>query len=282
MSMFRVVAPLLLTFIATASPLFAQSLYISNEPQESLELLDISTKQISTLYHIDGKPDDLVLNSQGQLIYSIPNLGQVQMYDPNSGVDSVVVSGVTEPWDLCIEPGGETMLIADHTLGQIVRYNFTTGVTTILTKKLGTVDGIAYDGYGNLYAVADHSTVVQVNPVTGAVLATLILEPHHSVNGGDGMTYDPYTGELWITHNGTLGFGVEEIFTNAKGFTGSFTLYPTPPGIHALDGIKSDGKGNLYIGAIYTVGVYNIPTQTLTQNIVVKGADGVSLVPGTY
>jgi len=50
----------------------------------------------------------------------------------------------------------------------------------------------------------------------------------------------------------------------------------------APDGIKSDGKGNLYIGAIHTVAVYNIPTNTVTRNIVVKGADGVSLVPGTY
>jgi hypothetical protein len=277
----RAVLPLIIALTAI-SPVFAQSLYITNEPQESLELLNIKTKQISTLFHLPGKPDDLVLNSNGQLIYSIPNLGTVYLYDPIKGVNSVLVSGVTEPWDLCIEPGGQTMLIADHTLGQIVRFNFSTGVTTILTKKLVTVDGIAYDGYGNLYAVANHNTIVRVNPVTGAVLQTLVLEPHHAVNGGDGMTYDPYTGQLWISHNGTLGFGVEEIFTNAAGFTGTFELYPTPPGIHALDGIKSDGNGNLYIGAAWTVGIYNIPTQTLTQNIVVKGADGVSLVPGTY
>lgn len=272
---------LTLLFI-TMAPAFAQQLYIANEPQMTLELLDISTNQISTLYSIGSKPDDLVLNSQGQLLYSLPTNGTVDLYDPKTGVNSVVVTGVKQARDLCIEPSGQTMLIAIYTLGQIVRYNFATGTQTILTKHLGTVDGIAYDGYGNLYAVANHNTIVRIDPVSGAVLQTLVLEPHHSVNGGDGLVYDAYTGELWTPHNGTLGFGVEEIETNASGFTGNFTLYPTPPGIHALDGIKSDGKGNLYIGAIYTVGVFNIPTQTLTHNIVVKGADGVSLVPGTY
>jgi hypothetical protein len=48
-----------------------------------------------------------------------------------------------------------------------------------------------------------------------------------------------------------------------------------------VDGIKSDGKGNLYIGAIWSALVYNIPSNTITENIVVKGADGVGLVPGT-
>ena len=49
-----------------------------------------------------------------------------------------------------------------------------------------------------------------------------------------------------------------------------------------MDGIKSDGNGNLYIGAIWTAAVYNIPTHTVTNDIVVKGADGVYPVPGTY
>ena len=52
--------------------------------------------------------------------------------------------------------------------------------------------------------------------------------------------------------------------------------------INAPDGIKSDGKGNLYIGALWTAVEYNIPTDTITRRFVVKGADGVALVPGTY
>lgn len=259
----------------------AQQLYISNEPKKSLELLNLANSQITTLYTATADLDDLTLNSAGQLIYSIPSLGEVDLYDPVAKTNKVLVTGLKYARDLEIEPGGQTMLIAIYTGGKIMRYNFTTGTTTLLVQKLGTCDGITYDPYGNLYAVANHNTIVQINPATGAVLKTLVLEPHQGVNGGDGLTYDPYTGSLWATHDGTLGFGVLQIPVSASGFSSSFSLYLTP-GVTALDGIKSDGKGNLYIGAIHTLAVYNIPTNTVTKDIVVNGADGVSLVPGTY
>lgn len=267
--------------LAITSTSLAQQLYIANEPKKELELLNLETGALSVLYTLTADLDDLIVNSQGQLIYSIPSLGQVDIFNPTTGVNSVLVSGVKYARDLEIEPGGQTLLIAIYSPGSIVRYNFSTGAQTTLIKHLGTCDGIAYDAYGNLYAVANHNTIVRIDPVAGTILQTLVLEAHQGVNGGDGLTYDTYTGELWATHDGTTGYGVEEIFTNASGFTGAFTLFPTPT-VHAPDGIKSDGKGNLYIGAIHTAAVYNIPTNTVTKNIVVDGADGVSLVPGTY
>jgi len=272
---------MVLVFVLFTASVSAQELYISNEPKKSLELLNLANSQITTLYTVTADLDDLTLNSAGQLIYSIPSLGEVDLYDPVAKTNKVLVTGLKYARDLEIEPGGQTMLIAIYSEGKIMRYNFATGATTLLAQKLGTCDGISYDPYGNLYAVANHNTIVQINPATGTVLKTLVLEPHHSVNGGDGLTYDPYTGSLWATHDGTLGFGVLQIPVSASGFSSSFSLYLTP-GVAALDGIKSDGKGNLYIGAIHTVAVYNIPTNTVTKNIVVNGADGVSLVPGTY
>ncbi len=275
------VSSMLLLVMVTFSS--AQQIYISNEPQRTLEKLDLASGSITTLYEIGAEPDDLVVNSQGQLIYSIPlpTLGQVCLWDPITGVNRVLVSGLKYARDLTIEPGGTSMLISQYTPGQILRFNFLTGTTTVLTKKLGTADGTAYDAAGHLFAVANHNTVVQIDPTTGAVLKTLVLEPHFSVNGGDGMTYDNYTGQLWISHDGKVGGvkegGLIEVPTDLSGFT----LYQTGK-ISNPDGIKSDGKGNLYIGAAWTAIEYNIPTDTITKNIVVKGADGVSLVPGTY
>ena len=264
--------------------LSAQEVYITNEPYQSLELLNLNTSptQLSTIYNIGGKPDDLILNSAGQLIYTVPTPGTVNLYDPTTGINTVLVSGLKYARDLAIEPGGQTMLIAINTPGAIVRFNFATGTTTTLIKKLGTCDGIAYDPYGNLYAVANHNTIVQIDPVAGKILNTLVLEPHSGINGGDGMTYDSYTGSLWVTHDGkNFPYGLIEIPVTATGFAGGFSTYLTPK-VSAPDGIKSDGKGNLYIGAIHTVAVYNIPTSTVTRNITIQGADGVSLVPGTY
>jgi hypothetical protein len=276
--------------LVSAFSLFAQkpSLYIANESHNSLELLNLNTSALTTLYTVgtgaEYHLDDLTLNSAGELIYSVPQAGLVNIYDPVKKTNSTLVSGVKWVRDLEIEPGGQTMLMAIYTPGSIVRYNFATKTTTTLIKKLGTCDGIAYDPFGNLYAVANHNTIVQIDPIKGTIIATLTLEAHAGVNGGDGLTYDSYTGALWATHDGTTGSALIKIPVVATGFKSlnpGFTLYPSKV-YQAPDGIKSDGKGNLYVGSIWTAFVYNIPTNTVTQNIVTMGADGVSLVPGTY
>jgi hypothetical protein len=262
---------------------FAQQVYISNEPKQSLQLLNMTSQPatLTTLYQASAKLDDLIVNAAGQLIYSIPSLGQVDLYDPSTGQNTVLVSGIKNARDLFIEPGGQTMLIASYSLGEIFRFNFATGTSTLLAKKLKACDGIAYDAYGNLYAVANHNTIVQIDPVSGAVLNTLVLEPHTGINGGDGLTYDSYSGSLWATHDGTTGLGVLQIPVTATGLGTTFSLFLTPTlQGSAPDGIKSDGQGNLYIGAIWTVAIYNIPTNSITKKVVVKGADGIALVPG--
>jgi sugar lactone lactonase YvrE len=263
-------------------------MYISSEGQSSLQVLNLNTSKLTTLYEIGAKPDDMTLNSAGQLIYSVPDTGTVNLWDPKSQTNTVLASGISGARDLEIEPGGETMLIGKYTApAEIIRYNFSTGVQQILVPKaakLGSCDGIAYDAYGNLYAVANHNTIIQINPNTGAIIATLVLEPHVGVNGGDGLTWDSYTNSLWATHDGKTGIGLLQIFVTESGFASTtssgFVFYPFT-GITNVDGIKSDGAGNLYIGAIWNALVYNIPTKTITKNIVVKGADGVSIVPGT-
>ncbi len=273
-----------LILIAAISPLFAQQLYITNEPKKSLQLLNLSTKALSTLYNIGAEPDDLTLNSLGQLIYCVPSTGTVNLYDPTTHINSVIASGLAYARDLAIEPGGKTMLIAIYSPGKIMRYNFTTKTTVTLAQKLGTCDGIAYDGFGNLYAVANHNTIVRIDRVSGAVLSTLTLELHNGVNGADGLTYDTLTKTLWATQAGSIAKGLFQIFTNESGFTGTFNSFIFTSQLvgSAPDGIKSDGKGNLYVGAINTVFVYNISSNTITKSVVVGGADGVSLVPGTF
>jgi hypothetical protein len=155
--------------LAAATQLFAQQLYIANEPQERLQKLDLSSGQLTTLYPIGAKPDDLTLNSLGQLIYSVPSLGTTDRFDPVTKTNTPLVSGLKYARDLCIEPGGMTMLIAIYSPGQIVRFNFLTGTLTSLAKNLGTVDGLAYDPAGELFAVANHNTIVRIDPVSGAV-----------------------------------------------------------------------------------------------------------------
>jgi hypothetical protein len=268
--------------LGTAFSASAQQVYIANESQSKLQLLNLSTNQFTTLYNIGGKPDDMTLNASGQLLYTVPAAGTLNLWDPVAQQNTVLASNLKWARDLEIEPGGQTMLIGIYAPGEIMRYNFATQTSTLLIKKLGSCDGITYDPYGNLYAVANHNTIIQINPTTGAIINTLVLEPHKGVNGGDGLTYDSFSGSLWATHDGTTGAGLLQIPISPTGFTpAGFTFYPSTK-FAAPDGIKSDGKGNLYVGSIATFFVYNIPTQTVTKSLVASGADGVSLVPGTY
>jgi sugar lactone lactonase YvrE len=266
-------------------------IYTANEWQNSLEQVNMITGQITTLYTTTPAPDDIIVNSAGQILYSVPSPGTVNLWDPTTGVNMVLADNIPAARDLEIEPGGATMLIAKcNSPAEIIRYTFSTGTWTVLVPEStfgsgGSANGITYDAYGNLYAVVNRNTITQIDPKTGDVLATLVTEPYNGANGSDGLTYDSYTNSLWSTHAGkTLGGGLIQVPVQPSGFVSTsssgFTFYPTPT-VGAPDGIKSDGIGNLYVGAIHTALVYSIPTHAITYNVVTDGADGVALVPGS-
>jgi sugar lactone lactonase YvrE len=278
---------LVLTGTISATAQLAQ-VYAAAEGPEELVQYDYATGHETILYNTVGRPDDLIVNSAGQLIYSVPTQGTVNLFDPTSGINTVLTN-IGGARDLIITPDGQNLMIAKVAdPPSIYEYNFASGETTVFfpkTKGITSMDGLAFDVYGNFYAVASKNTIIQLNPQTGAILNTLVIEPHSGVNGADGLTYDSYSNSLWATHCGKIwGGGLLQIPVLPSGFASAspgFTFYPFT-GIAAPDGIKSDGQGNLYIGAIWTAPVYNIPTNAVVTNPTVKGSDGVALVPGTY
>lgn len=289
----RTVVGMRLVFLAVTLSASAQQvaqIYSTNEWQNSLQLINFQTGKVVNLYSTAPKPDDLTINSAGQLIYSLPNSGTVDLYDPSTGINTVLVSGIAGARDLTVEPGGNTLLISKYgDPAEIWRYSFITKTASVFfpkTKGISAFDGTAYDAYGNLYAVASHNTIIQIDPVTAAIKNTLVTQPHNGIDGGDGLTYDSYTNSLWTPNDGKtspLGYGLVQIPVQSTGFlSASPGVIFHPLNVIGLDGIKSDGKGNLYIGAIHSALVYNIPTGTVTYSVVTKGADGVALVPGTY
>jgi len=278
--------------LAVSSP--AQQFYATGEAAGQIDLVDLPNKTVTPIYTAGGEPDSILINSQGQLIYDLSHDGILALYDPATKINTVLYTGLKSPRDLVFDvptacnpnANANTMLLSEYSIGQIIRYDFTTGSVTKLGAQLGSpttgfsVDGLAYDLQGNLFAVANHNTVVQLDPCTGSILKTLVLEPHYKVNGGDGMVFDPYSGQLWISHDGTDNAnGLIEVPTDLS----SFALFQTGQ-IAVPDGIVSDGKGNLYIGAgLQRLMVYNIPTDTLAQPqanaLVVPGIDSLALIP---
>lgn len=267
---------------------FAQMFYATDEPGELLDLVNFSTGQITDIYNIGGRPDSLMVNSSGQIIYSVTSLADIDLFNPSSGVNTVLANtgSGSAPMDMVFDPSGTSFLTSLHGPGKLARYSFTTGTLTIFpAKKIGTLDGLAYDPDGNLFAVVNHNTLCQIDPNLGTVLQTLTIEPHDGINGGDGLVYDPYTKNLWgawVTHDSAAGNGVMEIPLTENGthpILGTPIFYQAGT-MRLPDGITTDGAGNLYIGYnSQYLAQYNIPGNTIVKTLKVKGIDSPALIP---
>ena len=263
---------------ATVVP--AVNLYATGEASQLLQEVNMTTGVVTVLANLTTRPDSVILDSQGRLLYTTggSGIGTVSMYDPSSKVNSVIMSGLTYPRDLIFDPGQTSLLVSNFGLGQILRLNMSTGAVTTLLTGQGTVDGLAYDPAGQLFAVVNHHTqIVQLDPTSGAILKTLTVVTDQTVGyyGLDGLTYDSYTGDLWVSDVGTGANCLVEVPTDLSGFTlfqvGNFS---------SPDGIISDGHGNLFVGAgLVTVIEYNIPTNTITKRVKVSSVDDITLVP---
>jgi DNA-binding beta-propeller fold protein YncE len=214
----------------------------------------------------------------GKVLYTVTPRGTLEQFDPTTKTNRVLATFPNGgPRDMVYDPGRKSVLIALYTSARLARYNFITGAVTVFpSAKLGSsLDGLAYDPAGNLYAVVSHNTICQLNPNTGAILQTLVLEPHYKVNGGDGLLYDNFTHNLWATHDGTQGNGLIEIpLTATKPPRLGSPIFRQTGKLHVPDGIITDGVGNLYIGeGLQFLTQYSIPKNAIIKRVLVKGID---------
>jgi len=282
---------------AFATQLTAQMMYVTDEPGQLLYQMNFATGTSTTLCAVNGRPDSVIIYPPtGQVFFTVAQTRLLEMYDPATGVCTILASfGAKDafpgyPRDLVLEPSGTTLLVGLYSPGKILRYNIPAGTMTLLAKIPGALDGLAYDASGNLFAVSKRSSIVQVDPVKGTVLKTLVLfSPNIGTDGADGLTYDSFTGHLWaafdcyankpcpVVDGVSLGSGLIEVPTDLS----TFTEFQSGK-IILPDGIVSDGQGNLYTGAgLAHITEYNIPTNTIVKTIKAPGVDDLVLIPGT-
>jgi sugar lactone lactonase YvrE len=271
--------PLILGSISTA-----QMFYVTSEPGQQLDLVDFSSGTVTDIYDIGSRPDSVIVNAQGQIFYTVTPLGTLQMFDPNTGLDSVLATFPSGyPRDLVFDPEGKNILVSLYGIGKLGRYNLASGTATIFpSTPIGlTLDGLAYDPAGNLFAIVSHNTLCQLDPTTGAILQTLILEPPLNLNGGDGMVYDPFTKNLWVTRVSTLGDGLIEIpLTEGAPPVLGTPIFLQTGNMVTPDGVISDGQGNLYIGeGLQHLTEYNVPTDNILKRVLSPGIDDMAFVP---
>ncbi len=202
-----------------------------------------------------GRPDDLVFDPQGRLVFSDPHNGTIRRLNSNGSV-TTIISGLPGPEGLVYLSNG-TLIFAEQNTNRIVE--LTPGSTTpILLHVLpGTpsgapckdgVDGIGFDPTTNTLIIPDSPIGnvyrMSLDGKTLQLLASGIVRPVGAAVDAQGNVYiaDECGGAVWrITPGGQKtrigGFGQPDDI--AFDSHGNLLLIDLAPAIHALIRVRA-------------------------------------------
>jgi len=215
------------------------------------------TNVVTPLANVGGAPDSLIFDSLGRIIYS-DLFGSVILFTPGPNTKTTLASGLSSPQDLALDPSGTSVLVTDTGSGRVLRVTLVPGVPTVLKSGLSSPRGITYDNAGNLFLVTtSDGTIRQIDPITGATIKSLSLGSTII----DGITFDPVTGSLFVSDGASL----IKVPTSLASFS---ILTPTNGGVSFIDGLESDGAGNIFLA--------DSSAQHVVQYIIASNMTGTS------
>jgi sugar lactone lactonase YvrE len=259
----------------------AATLYATSISGSQIDKVDTVANTVTTYLNTPSAADSIIFDASGNVIYTELYTGQVVRYNPITTISTTLANSLNTPADMVLEPGGNSMLVSEFTGGNIDRITFSPPGVTTLSTSLGNPEGLAYDGtklFANIGYRGGGPTgkeVAEINPVTGAIMAT-----SPGLNSLDGLTYDPYSGLLYASSlYGNLVYSIDpNNLSNVQIATGS-QIIPAP------DGITTDAIGNIFIASSDSLGdshIYQLDlnTQILTQETFVNGLDDLAPASG--
>ena len=170
-----------------------------------------------------------------------------------------------------------TMYTADPTDSGLYR-NATSGTPVRVGTIPGAPTGLAASGT-LLYAIDTASNrVVQLDPATGAVLATLATSTNLEGHTASGIAADPGTGDLWVSTTQAFIYKIPALAPRTPAFVLTLTGFPTTFGI----AVGSDHSIYVAVEGPGANGVRQI-TPSLAQSPIgpdYLGARGIGVIPG--
>jgi|GEM_PF-1919447 len=276
--LFRLGLAFLLVFAGAQSHMRADSLIVSSL-NGYIYQVDTSTNTTTTLLNTYGAAvDSLIFAPGNKIVFSLPDQGEIRILNTVTH-DTKYVFGFNEPVDIALEPSGTSVLVSDYGQTQVARVDLTATYPhpVYLSNYLDNIDGITYDNAGDLFVVQSwQGYVAQISPTDGTILRRLRCPGCY---GGyqemDGMTFDPSTGDLWVsslTWNGLVEFNTQ--LTSSKNFAIGEIRDP--------DGVEADGNGNIFVASKYDDHIYeyNIASGITTQLTYVPGLDDIAPLTG--
>jgi streptogramin lyase len=197
-----------------------------------------------------GRPDDLVFDQQGNLLFSDPHNGTVSRLNAN-GTVTVLLHGLNGPEGM-VELQNGTLIIAEQQTQRILALKPGTTSLTVLRTLPGIpsgaqckdgVDGIGFDQVTNTLIIPDSPTGevyrMSTDGKTLTLLAKGISRPVGAASDAQGNTYiaDECGGAIWrITPKGSTqrigDFGMPDDV--ALDPYGNLLVIDLAPSIHAL------------------------------------------------
>ncbi len=225
--------------------------YATDNVNSDFYQYDVTTNTLTVFGNPTGHMDSLAFTPDGNLVYTQQNnTAGLTEYNLVTGVSTTLVAG-QGTGDLVLSPDGTTVFFngtASNGHDELLSYNLSTSTLSVVKVwASGTyLNGLAFDNStGHLFAAystnggyysSSTGELAQINPTTGAVIATSA-----ALGEVDGAAWDPYTGDIFVTGNGST--NLTEIDPTTMKVVHTWNIASA----NGLDGISSDGQGNLFI-----------------------------------
>ena len=234
----------------------------------------VAPKTVVTLANTGARPDGVILGPYEQIIYALAGAGEVHTFNPYTKTDTTLATGLSSPVNIVLEPGCKSILVSDIGVDKIFRIVLSSHALTTFYNGPDKMEGLVYTVAGQLFANDDQLNAIVEFDSNGNIIAQ--TSSNTPLTTPDGLTYDAHTNALYATSNtGQLIYHVSTDLTTVT--TISFPVAPI------LEGIVSDGGGNLYVvgvnGTTSTIFKYTILTAKQTTLNTVPGLDDIALIP---
>ena len=272
----------------------ATTLYATSYENSSLWQVDTVALTATPIWSTAGagqQPDSLCFDTSGNILYSAhyPG-GGVRSVNLGASTDTNLATWAGHTTDIALEPSLTTVLASDYIDPNLRRVSLSGGASILTTGHY--FSGLAYYN-GRLFANAGNTyqhggdRIVEINPVTGAILANQtpsnVVGSPSGIGDLDAMTYDPFTGHLWSTDEASSSL----VEADPNNLATGWVVHPLPASLFTgfgvlPDGICGNGLGKLWYAARgdFYVYEYDIATNTSTPIVNIYGLDDLAPVTG--